>query len=180
MGQISKLDYVNTKLGANPNQQDTTRVVYDSVSAAIAAAATLRTLKFFDSFANKTTLQCNLQTNKLDSSESMVIKSVRFIGEQFSTLMTGTHVNMNIFVGNQCVVKNFPIDFYATAALCPVRLSAASAISVEARLLTDIVIPPQVSFYVTLDIVGAVAVAAANVTCELYGYGTLYSAGNQF
>ena len=180
MSQIAKLDFVNKKLGAPLNSQDTTRCVYDSVSAAITAAGTVRTLKFFDSFANKTTLQCNLQTNKLDSAESMVIKSVRLIGEQFSTLVTGTHVNMNIFVGNQCVLKNFPIDFYATAALSPVRIGAVSTSAVEARLVTDVVIPPQVAFFVTLDVVGAVAVAAANVTCELYGYGTLYSAGHNF
>ena len=57
MSQISKLDFVNKKLGAPLNSQDTTRCVYDSVSAAITAAGTVRTLKFFDSFANKTTLQ---------------------------------------------------------------------------------------------------------------------------
>jgi len=180
MGQIKKLEYVNNKLGAPLNQQDTTRVVYDSVSTPITAAGVVRTLKFFDTFANKNTLQTNLNTNKLDSAESMVIKSVRFIGEQFPTIMTGFHTNMNIYVGNQCVVKNFPIDFYSTAALSPVRIGAVSTSAVEARLLTDIVIPPQVSFLVTLDIVGAVATAAANVTCELYGYGTLYSAGQNF
>jgi hypothetical protein len=87
---------------------------------------------------------------------------------------------MNIFVGNQCVVKNFPVDFYMQPNTSPIRISAGSFDAVEVRLLTDIVIPPQVAFYVTLDIVGAVAGTPANVTCELQGYGTLYSAGNQF
>ena len=179
-GQVSKLQFVNSKLGAPTFGQDTTRVVYDSVSAAITAAGTIRTLRFFENFANKTTLQCNLQNNKLDSAEAMVIKEVRFIGEQFSTLINGQHTNMNIYVGNQCVVKNFPIDLYQSQVVSPIRLTAAQTVSVAARLMTDIVIPPQTSFLVTLDVAGAVATAAANVTCELYGYGQLYSAGLNF
>lgn len=179
-GQVSKLRYVNKKLGAPVKGQDTTRCVYDSVTAAVTATATLRTLRFFENFANKTSLQCNLQQNKLDSAEAMVLKEVRFIGEQFATLINGAHTNMNIFVGNQCVVKNFPIDLYQSPVTSPIRITGTQSVSVAARFLTDIVIPPQTSFLVTLDVVGAVATTAANVTCELYGYGQLYSAGLNF
>jgi hypothetical protein len=180
MGQVNKLAFVNSKLGAPVLGQDTTRVVYDSVTAAITASGVVRTLRFFDSFANKTSLQCNLQTNKLDSAEAMVIKEIRFIGEQFATLVNGTHTNMNVFVGNQCVIKQFPIDLYQSQVTSPIRITSAQTVSVAARFLTDIVLPPQTSFTVTLDVVGAVATATANVTCELYGYGQLYSAGLNF
>jgi hypothetical protein len=180
MGQVNKLAFVNSKLGAPVLGQDTTRVVYDSVTAAITASGVVRTLRFFDSFANKTSLQCNLQTNKLDSAEAMVIKEIRFIGEQFATLVNGTHTNMNVFVGNQCVIKQFPIDLYQSQVISPIRITSAQTVSVAARFLTDIVLPPQTSFTVTLDVVGAVATATANVTCELYGYGQLYSAGLNF
>jgi hypothetical protein len=66
MSQVGKLNMVNSKLGATMPGQQTTRYIYDSVTA----AAGQTTFNFFQTFAGKTDLQSNLTTNKLDSSES--------------------------------------------------------------------------------------------------------------
>ena len=71
--QVSKLAYVDSKLGVSLPGQQTTRVIYDTVTA----AAGQQFFEFFTNFANKTEFQANVQTNKLDSAESMVIKSVQ-------------------------------------------------------------------------------------------------------
>jgi hypothetical protein len=50
---------------------------------------------------------------------------------------------------------------------------------VEIRLLTDIVIPPQVAFEVRIDSNAGVYGTGA-VVCALSGYGKIFSAGNTF
>ena len=79
MSQVGKLNMVNSKLGATMPGQQTTRYIYDSVTA----VAGQTNFNLFQTFAGKTDLQSNLTTNKLDSSESMVIKSL-FISSNFS------------------------------------------------------------------------------------------------
>jgi hypothetical protein len=64
------------------------------------------------------------------------------------------------------------------------NVSAGAAIvqvkqPVEIRLLTDIVIPPQVAFEVRLDSNQGVYGTGA-VVCALSGYGKIFSAGNTF
>jgi hypothetical protein len=49
----------------------------------------------------------------------------------------------------------------------------------EIRLLTDIVIPPQVAFEVRIESNAAVYGSGA-VVCALSGYGKIFSAGNTF
>jgi hypothetical protein len=73
--QVQKVSYVDSKLGVSLPGQQTTRVIYDSVNA----AAGQQFFQFFTNFAGKNEFQSNLNgTNKLDSGESMVIKSVTF------------------------------------------------------------------------------------------------------
>jgi hypothetical protein len=70
--QVSKLNYVDAKLGGPTGGQQTTRYIYDSVTP----GAGNTNVTFFQNFAGKTQFQTNLNTNKLDSMESMVIKSI--------------------------------------------------------------------------------------------------------
>lgn len=174
MSQISKLNQVNTKLGATMPSQQTTRVIYDSVTSTLGQ----KTFEFFTNFAGKNEFQTNLSQNKLDSSESMVIKSIYMI-----TPDNGILKNMNtvtISVGNQIVVKDLPISFNAEGGLAYDRLNYnEQPFEVEIRLLTDIVIPPQVNFkavFTTSD----VCPADQNVTFGMKGYGTIFSAGSSF
>jgi len=181
--QVSKLSYVDAKLGVGLPGQQTTRVIYDSVNAVAGQGF----YEFFTNFAGKTEFQTNLTTNKLDSAESMVIKSIQLIGD-FAGSPTpaslANHLNLNITVGNQVVVKDFDPSFNAqNRGLAFDRLHSGfnSPNNVELRLLTDIVIPPQVNFKATLQIADAVNIALNDdITIVLKGYGRIFSAGNSF
>jgi hypothetical protein len=181
--QVQKLSYVDAKLGVGLPGQQTTRVIYDSVNAVAGQGF----FEFFTNFAGKTEFQTNLTTNKLDSAESMVIKSIQLIGN-FNGSPTpaslANHLNLNITVGNQVVVKDFDPSFNATSrGLAFDRLHSGfnSSTILELRLLTDIVIPPQVNFKATLQISDAVNVALNDdITIVFKGYGRIFSAGNSF
>jgi hypothetical protein len=199
MSQISKLGYVDSKLGAPSSGQQTTRILFNTIEA----PGTTSSLTFFKTFQGLTQGQTNLTQNKLDSMESMVIKTIWL--SQFPT--TGQAVNfgglvqqtLSIIVGNQTVVKNLPIQFnqgvngqaydrlhenagaLATLALLPTDVNSVIQIvqPMEIRLLTDIVIPPQVAFEVRIDSNAGVYGTGA-VVCALSGYGKIFSAGNTF
>jgi len=181
--QVNKLAYVDSKLGVSLPGQQTTRVIYDSVNAAAGQGF----YEFFTNFAGKTEFQTNLTTNKLDSAESMVIKSIQIIGNFTNTptaASLGNHLNLNVTVGNQVVIKDFDPSFNAdNKGLAFDRLHSGfnSATNLELRLLTDIVIPPQVNFKATLQLSDAVNVAVNDdITIIFKGYGRIFSAGNSF
>jgi len=198
MSQINKLAYVDGKLGAPSDGQQTTRILFNTIEA----PGTTSGLIFFKTFQGLTNGQTNLTQNKLDSMESMVIKTIWLA--QYSTagvLQTfGNTLGLNfqqtlsIIVGNQQVVKNLPIQFnqgvngqsfdrlHSNAGVdffgTPSRQNQAAQ-PCEIRLLTDIVIPPQVSFEVRIDSTNA-AYGTGAVVCALSGYGKIFSAGNTF
>jgi hypothetical protein len=181
--QVQKLSYVDSKLGVSLPGQQTTRVIYDSVNAVAGQGF----FEFFTNFAGKTEFQTNLTTNKLDSAESMVIKSIQLIGNfagSPTAASLANHLNLNITVGNQVVVKDFDPSFNATSrGLSFDRLHSGftSTTNLELRLLTEIVIPPQVNFKATLQIADAVNIAVNDdITIVLKGYGRIFSAGNSF
>jgi hypothetical protein len=99
--QVQKLAYVDSKLGVSLPGQQTTRVIYDSVNA----VAGQQFFEFFTNFAGKNEFQTNLTTNKLDSAESMVIKSIQIIMNTATSNLID-HLNLNITVGNQVVLKD--------------------------------------------------------------------------
>lgn len=196
MSQVSKLSFVDGKLGAPTSGQQTTRVLFNTIET----PGTTSSLTFFRSFQGLTNGQTNLTQNKLDSMESMVIKTITL--SQFSTAGVlqpfGSLVQqtLSIIVGNQTVVKNLPIQFnqgsngqafdrlHDNAGVQSTSTFVASATSqtqmpVEIRLLTDIVIPPQVAFEVRVDSNSGVYGTGA-VVCALAGYGKIFSAGNSF
>jgi hypothetical protein len=179
--QVSKLNYVDAKLGAPASGQQTTRYIYDSVTPGVGGT----NVTFFQNFAGKTQFQTNLTTNKLDSMESMVIKSIYISlapGTAGTLTLTG-HLNLNIYVGNQCVLKDFDPSFNASSrGLAFDRLHSGfnSSTILEVRLLTDIVIPPQVNFKATLELAENTAVVDTSITLGLKGYGKIFSAGMSF
>jgi len=195
MSQVSKLSFVDGKLGAPTSGQQTTRVLFNTIEA----PGTTSSLTFFRSFQGLTNGQTNLTQNKLDSMESMVIKTIWLaqfdssgILGNFGGLVSQT---VSIIVGNQTVVKNLPIQFnqgYTGQAFDRLHENAGVAatdgtgsatkqvvLPCEIRLLTDIVIPPQVAFEVRIDSNAGVYGTGA-VVCALAGYGKIFSAGNSF
>ena len=176
--QVQKLSYVDSKLGVSLPGQQTTRLIYDSVTA----IAAQQFFQFFTNFAGKNEFQTNLTTNKLDSAESMVIKSI-YIVTNSTTSNLNDHLNLNITVGNQVVLKDFDPSFNCSSrglSFDRLHSSFTGATVLEVRLLTDIVIPPQVNFKAELQVSNALAAAADNFTLVLKGYGRIFSAGNSF
>jgi hypothetical protein len=176
--QVQKVSYVDSKLGVSLPGQQTTRVIYDSVNA----AAGQQFFQFFTNFAGKNEFQTNLTTNKLDSAESMVIKSVQIIMNS-ATSNLADHLNLNITVGNQVVLKDFDPSFNCSSrGLSFDRLHSGfnSTTNLEIRLLTDIVIPPQVNFKAELNLGNALIAVNDDITIVLKGYGRIFSAGNSF
>ena len=176
--QVQKVAYVDSKLGVSLPGQQTTRVIYDSVRA----AAGQQFYQFFTNFAGKTIFQSNLTTNKLDSAESMVIKSIQIITNS-ATVNLADHLNLNITVGNQVVLKDFDPSFNATnRGLAFDRLHSGFNANgnLELRLLTDIVIPPQVNFKAELSLAANTAALNDTFVIVLKGYGRIFSAGNSF
>jgi len=197
MSQVNKLGFVDSKLGAPSSGQQTTRVLFNTIEA----PGTTSSLTFFRNFQGLTNGQTNLTQNKLDSMESMVIKSIwiaQFLTDGTITELAGfTGQTVSVIVGNQTVVKNLPIMFNSGASGQAFdRLHEAGGVFVhraltgvsrinqqvqptEIRLLTDIVIPPQVAFEVRVDS-NAGAYGTGAVVCALSGYGKIFSAGNSF
>lgn len=196
MSQVSKLSYVDGKLGGPTSGQQTTRVLFNTIEV----PGTTSSLTFFRSFQGLTNGQTNLTQNKLDSMESMVIKTIWLA--QIDTagvlqIVGGlSQQTLSIIVGNQTVVKNLPIQFnqgitgqafdrlHENGAIVSDDINVGSSTvqvrqPLEIRLLTDIVIPPQVAFEVRLDSNSAVYGSGA-VVCALAGYGKIFSAGNSF
>ena len=176
--QVQKVAYVDSKLGVSLPGQQTTRVIFDSVNA----GAGQQFFQFFTNFAGKTEFQTNLTTNKLDSAESMVIKSVQIIMSS-AVSNIADHLNLNITVGNQVVLKDFDPSFNCSSrGLSFDRLHTGfnSTLNLEVRLLTEIVIPPQVNFKAELQLSNALLAAGDDVTIVFKGYGRIFSAGNSF
>jgi hypothetical protein len=176
--QVNKLAYVDSKLGVSLPGQQTTRVIYDSINA----TAGQNFFQFFTNFAGKNEFQTNLTTNKLDSAESMVIKSVQIIMNS-STAELVTHLNLNITVGNQVVLKDFDPSFNCSSrGLSFDRLHSGynNNKNLEVRLLTEIVIPPQVNFKAELTCANSLVAVNDDITIIFKGYGRIFSAGNSF
>jgi len=196
MSQVGKLGYVDSKLGAPSSGQQTTRILFNTIEV----PGITSSLSFFKNFQGLTNGQTNLTQNKLDSMESMVIKTIWLAQYNSSgalnTFGTDLQQTLSIIVGNQTVVKNLPIQFnqgqngqafdrlHENAAVVVDTLTSETAtyqrcIPVEIRLLTDIVIPPQVAFEVRVESNSANYGTGA-VVCALSGYGKIFSAGSSF
>ena len=196
MSQVGKLGYVDSKLGAPTSGQQTTRILFNTIEN----PGTTSSLVFFKNFQGLTNDQTNLTQNKLDSMESMVIKTIWL--SQFTTAGLLQEVGgavqqtLSIIVGNSTVVKNIPIQFnqgLTGQAFDRLHENAGSRTDYvssqtdliqtvqpcEIRLLTDIVIPPQVAFEVRVESNAGVYGAGA-VVCALAGYGKIFSAGSSF
>ena len=176
--QVQKVAYVDSKLGVSLPGQQTTRVIYDSINT----SAGQQFFQFFTNFAGKTQFQSNLTTNKLDSAESMVIKSIQIIMNTATSNLTD-HLNLNITVGNQVVLKDFDPSFNCSSrGLAFDRLHSGfnSTTNLEVRLLTEIVIPPQVNFKAELQLSNALLALNDDITIIFKGYGRIFSAGNSF
>jgi hypothetical protein len=189
--QVNKFLTANKALGANMDQmQGTTRIVYDTQDM-----TGVTSYSFFSNLGAKQTNinnapATNLTDNRFDPGEGMVVKELFVynmettsanicpIGNRYISLAT-----VDILIGNNRVVKSLPLfagsGFTIINNLNPTNNANYSAI----RLLTNIVIPPQIQFFVNITLPTAPSAAAtkdAIFRVALKGYGKLFNPRNNY
>ena len=182
--QVNKFLEATRMLGAQmDSQQGTTRVIYDTQDITTAPTTSY---DFFSQVSSKTFPATNITDNRFEPGEGMVIKEIIIANTQtttpaavVNTLLGATLVN--VLIGNNRVVKDLPLwafgGFTAINNLNPTTNTAIAGI----RLLTNIVIPPQVQFTCNLRTPQSPA-AAAGITFRVYfkGYGKLFNPRNNY
>lgn len=189
--QVNKFLTANRALGANMDQmQGTTRIVYDTQDMTGSTS-----YSFFSNLGAKQTNianspATNLTDNRFDPGEGMVVKELFVynlettagnicpIANRFISLAT-----VDILIGNNRVVKSLPLftgsGFTIINNLNPTNSANYSAV----RLLTNIVIPPQIQFFVNITLPAAPSTAAtkdAILRVALKGYGKLFNPRNNY
>ena len=196
--QVNKFLQANRVLGAQMDQmQGTTRNIYDTVNM-----TGLRSYSFFSELPSKqTTLLANapatnLTENRFEPGEGMVIKELAFANlETVNANIANINLNygilglVDIIVGNQRVVKDLPL--FAGATLGSINnINSKTQASFETarynsiRLFTNIIIPPQIQFFVNLRLPvvpgGDVGIGMNALRCYLKGYGKLFNPRNNY
>lgn len=176
------------QLGAHmDNQQGTTRIIYDTTGTQIAQ----NNFNFFDQVASKTFPATNLDNNRFQPGEGMVIKEIQlFDFNSFSDFQkTGLMFSvLDVIIGNNRVIKSLPLTTFSTiAAINPLNTntsgnSGANGFPTVIRLRTNIIIPPLVQFVATLRTPVSIGSSEAPVNLKLTfkGYGKLFNPGSNF
>jgi len=197
--QVNKFLQANRALGASMDQmQGTTRVIYDTVNFNGRTS-----YSYFSELPSKqTTLLAggpatNINDNRFEPGEGMVIKEIGFANLTATAAniipmsdSTFTLALIDIIVGNQRVVKDLPL--FAGGAIATInnintRTNVASEVKRYnvMRLFTNIVIPPQIQFFVNLRAPWAPTADTADqsaeaLRCYLKGYGKLFNSRNNY
>jgi hypothetical protein len=184
--QVNKFLEATRRLGAQMDQdQGTTRVIYDTTGSSVG----LTTANFFDQVTSKTYPATNLDQNRFQPGEGMVIKEISFVDLLNEIDFQGmeSFAIFDFYVGNNRVIKDLPLTAFSTiAALNPLNkvpeAATRSAIGTYLRLRTNIVIPPQIQFKATLRLItpaGTIALPT-NIKMSVKGYGKLFNPGQNY
>jgi hypothetical protein len=186
--QVNKFLEATRRLGAQMDQdQGTTRVIYDTTGSSVA----LTTANFFDQVTSKTYPATNLDQNRFQPGEGMVIKEISFVDllNNVSFQRQDSFAIFDFYVGNNRVIKDLPLTAFSTiAALNPLNKipespnDAPSRVGTYLRLRTNIVIPPQIQFKATLRFIGPTGTTLnpVNVKMSIKGYGKLFNPGQNY
>lgn len=196
--QVNKFLQANRVLGAQMDQmQGTTRNVYDTVNM-----DGRTTYSFFSELPSKqTTLlvnapATNLTDNRFEPGEGMVIKELAF-ANLVTTAANVADLNnsyialglIDIIVGNQRVIKDLPLFTGSTVgSINNINFKTDTVTESRrynsVRLFTNIVIPPQIQFFVNLRLPqapsAATGLSASPLRCYLKGYGKLFNPRNNY
>jgi hypothetical protein len=171
--------------------QGTTRIIYDTQDM---TGATY--YSFFSQLGGKQATSTfianapatNLTDNKFEPGEGMVIKEIYLYNIETTQASNIANVYtslglIDVVVGNNRVVKSLPIftgsGFTVLNNLNPTNDAKASAV----RLSTNIIIPPQIQFFVNVTLPVAPAASASNdltLRVALRGYGKLFNPRNNY
>jgi hypothetical protein len=194
--QVNKFLQTNRVLGAQMDQQQgTTQIIYDT--------QTFTGVTSYDFFSEVTSKQTttlasspatNISDNRFQPGEGMVIKEI-VVSNLFETLANVANIQrymslglINIYVGNNRVIKDLPIfsgNNIGAINNLPISNTNSNVISRNAavRLFTNIVIPPQIQFYVNVRLPIAPSNAAGSdaiLRVTLKGYGKLFNPRNNY
>ena len=200
--QVNKFLQANKALGSQMDQmQGTTRTIFDTVDF------TARTsYDYFSEVSGKATTlvnnlpATNISENRFEPGEGMVIKEIGLANfDNSDAPATPVDLNtsviglglINITIGNNRVIKDLPIFSMQTlSAINNINLSSTNTRNdnnlrfVGLRLFTNIVIPPQVQFFVTVKLPapGGTAVNTGLDALRVYlkGYGKLFNPRNNY
>ena len=190
--QVNKFLAQSRQLGASMDaMQGTTRIIYDTQDM---TGATY--YSFFSQLGGKQATSTfianapatNLTDNKFEPGEGMVIKEIYLYNIETTQASNIANVYtslglIDVVVGNNRVVKSLPIftgsGFTVLNNLNPTNDAKASAV----RLSTNIIIPPQIQFFVNVTLPVAPAASASNdltLRVALRGYGKLFNPRNNY
>lgn len=179
--QVNKFLEANRRLGAQmDSQQGTTRVIYDTTGNSVG----LTQYDFFEQVTSKTYPATNIDQNRFQPGEGMVIKEIGFqqiAGVDLSIQQQFSFATLDFYVGNNRVLKALPLTAFSTiAAINPLNQvpnNVPQEIGTFIRLRTNIVIPPQIQFKATLRLPFAVGTTQNPVNLKMLvkGYGKLFN-----
>lgn len=198
--QVNKFLQANRALGAQMDQmQGTTRNVYDTVNMDGKTS-----YSFFSEIPSKqgtanylaNAPATNINDNRFEPGEGMVIKEICFINYATTTaniadlnLALGALGLIDVVIGNNQVIKSLPLLAGSTISSIN-NINQKTSISNESkrylsvRLFTNIVIPPQIQFFVNLRLPFAPSnnpnVSMSALRCYLKGYGKLFNPRNNY
>lgn len=205
--QVNKFLQANRALGAQMDQmQGTTRIIYDTFGAAAANFQTQTSYDFFSEVSSKVSATyanqpaTNITDNRFEPGEGMVVKEIGFYNmsntadpatpAQVNTSVLGLSL-INLYIGNNRVIKDLPLFLAGTFSplnnIHSITSSGDNYITRRVgalRLFTNIVIPPQVQFYLNMRIpfVGTSADSNEMNIFRVYlkGYGKLFNPRNNY
>jgi hypothetical protein len=189
--QVNKFLQATFNLGAQMDRdQGTTRVIYDTTGSQVG----LTQFDFFSQVTAKNYPATNLDQNKFQPGEGMVIKEISFVdiaGGFFDLANTqAAFAILDFYIGNNRVLKALPLTAFSTiAALNPlnrVPLTAAGepngVYGTFIRLRTNLVIPPQIEFRATLRLIepAGTELQPVNLKMSVRGYGKIFNPGQNY
>jgi hypothetical protein len=193
--QVNKFLQANRVLGAQMDQmQGTTRIIYDTQNC-----NSLGSYDFFSQVSSKANTlinnapASNISQNRFEPGEGMVIKECGILLFNPALGPGNRHIDLsllNITVGNNKVVKDLPISTGSPLVqINPINyknqfIGDDNTFLWNIRFLTNIVIPPQIQFFVNLKFPTNLPNGFENqpLIFRLYlkGYGKLFNPRNNY
>jgi len=199
--QVNKFLQANRALGAQMDQmQGTTRIIYDTYNV------NATSFDYFSEVAGKQgpgalingMPPTNITDNRFEPGEGMVVKEIGLINLDNQAFLPA-NVNrgnfglnlLNFYVGNNRVIKDLPIlaggSITPINNLNPISSSTDNNMALRTgviRLFTNIVIPPQIQFYMNVKFQFLNAASNSNAVnafrVYLKGYGKLFNPRNNY
>lgn len=200
--QVNKFLQANRALGAQMDQmQGTTRIIYDTQNF-----NGITSYDFFSQVSGKSNTNLfnqattNLTDNRFEPGEGMVVKEIGlYNGDSTDAPSSPFEIwrsiqqlgIINLYIGNQRVIKDLPLftfsQFGGINNINDIITSTSENKNrryLGVRLFTNIVIPPQIQFYLnlTLPIAPSAEANASAGALRIYlkGYGKLFNPRNNY